>query len=63
MSVQRENALTFDDKFDSRNGLFIAAAITEYDENPEIIEVPEKYGELIINQHRWGLGTNISWER
>ena len=63
MSVQRENALTFDDKFDSSNGLFIAAAITEYDENPEIIEVPEKYGELIINHHRWGLGTNISWER
>ena len=46
MSIQVEGALTYNDKFDSSNGLFIAAALTEYDQNPEIIEIPEKYGEL-----------------
>lgn len=63
MSVKLENALTFDDKFDSSNGLFIAAAITEYDDNPEVIEVPEKYGELVINHYRWGHADSLSWQR
>ena len=62
MSVVLENALTFDDKFGSENGLFIAAGLTEYDSNPEVIEVPEKYGELIIAHHRWGNLSKQSWE-
>ena len=63
MSVKLENALTFDDKFDSSNGLFIAAALTEYDDNPEVIEVPEKYGELVVNHYRWGHSDSLSWKR
>ena len=61
-SVLIEHALTFDDKFESSNGLFVAAAITESSTDPEVIEVPEKYGELIFDHHRWGQSSNLSIE-
>ena len=33
--------------------MFLAAALTEYDGEQEIIERPE-YGELILEQYSWG---------
>ena len=33
--------------------MFLAAALTEYDDEQEIIERPE-YGELILEQYSWG---------
>ena len=59
MDAMMDNALTFEDKFGASNGLFVAAALTEYDDNPEIIEVPEKYGELKIFHYGWGLGEGL----
>ena len=44
MSATIENAFDFNDKFTAKQGLFVAAALTEYDNNTERIEVPEKYG-------------------
>ena len=41
-------------KFTPAEGFFVAAAFTAYDSNPEIIEVPEKYGELVIEHYGWG---------
>ena len=48
-----EGAISFEQKFTAEDGLFIAAALTEYDSNTEIIEKPE-YGELIIEHYGWG---------
>lgn len=48
MSVTVENALDFEYKFDAEQGFFIAAALTEYDSNTEIIEEPEVYGKLVF---------------
>ena len=42
-----EGAFTDQDTFSADDGLFIAAALTEYDENTEVIE-EKRYGELII---------------
>ena len=57
MSTQ-EGALTYDDKFTASDGLFLAAALTEYDSNTEVIE-EERYGELIIEHYGWGYGEGI----
>ena len=54
MSATIENAFDFNDKFTAKQGLFVAAALTEYDNNTERIEVPEKYGELVIEHFGWG---------
>ena len=54
----REKALTFDDQFTAENGLFLAAALTRYDGDTEIIERPE-YGELKISHWRWGFKDGI----
>ena len=45
----------FDDSevFGSKDGFFMAAALTHYDSNPEIVESPE-YGELLIEHYGWG---------
>ena len=48
-----ENAFDYSDKFSAEEGLFIAAAITEYDNNTEVLE-EAKYGELIIKHFDWG---------
>ena len=52
MSTQ-EDALTHDYKFTAEDGLFLAAALTEYDSNTEVIEDP-RYGELVIEHYGWG---------
>ena len=39
--------------------MFIAAALTEYDSNTERIEVPEKYGELVIEHYGWGYDDGV----
>ena len=48
-----EHSLDYRDHFTSEQGLFIAAALTEYDENTEIIE-DSRYGELVIDHYGWG---------
>ena len=53
MSSLAEQAIDFNLKFGKDNGFFIAAALTEYDSNPEIIE-DAKYGELVIDHYGWG---------
>ena len=53
MGVLIENHFDFDYKFDADQGFFLAAAITAYDGDTEIVERPE-YGELIIEQYGWG---------
>ena len=53
MSSTMENFFDYEYKFDSTQGLFVAAAITEYDLNTEIIEKPEM-GELVIEHYGWG---------
>mmetsp|Transcript_10769 Transcript_10769/g.13475 ORF Transcript_10769/g.13475 Transcript_10769/m.13475 type:complete len:260 (+) Transcript_10769:65-844(+) len=42
------------ERFNAENdGFFVAAALTNYDSNTEIIEKPE-YGELLIEHYGWG---------
>ena len=53
MSALVENEFDFMKNFDTEQGFFVAAALTEYDSNREIIEKPE-YGELIIEHYGWG---------
>ena len=43
-----EFAIDYKEKFSAENGLFIAAALTEYNSDPEIIEDKEVYGELVL---------------
>ena len=60
MSAVSEFAISDDVKFTTEEGFFVAAALTEYDSNTEIIEVPEKYGELIIEHYGWGYENGAS---
>ena len=53
MSALVENEFDYKKNFDTEQGFFVAAALTEYDSNREIIEKPE-YGELIIENYGWG---------
>jgi len=53
-----EGSLTFDDTFTAEDGFFLAAALTAYDGETEIIE-DEKYGELIIEHYGWGYSDGI----
>ena len=53
MSALVEYGLDHNYRFSTDQGFFVAAALTEYDSNTEIIEVPEKYGELVIEHHGW----------
>ena len=53
MSALDENVIDFNQKFTVEDGLFIAAAISEYDSNPEVIE-EARYGELILEHYGWG---------
>ena len=53
MSALVENEFDYEKRFDTESGFFVAAALTEYDSNTEIIEKPE-YGELIVEHYGWG---------
>ena len=48
-----DHEITQEDKFDSTQGLYIAAGLTAYDGNREFIE-DKKYGELVFEYWRWG---------
>ena len=48
-----EGAIDQEFKFSADDGLFIAAALTEYDSNTEVIE-EKRYGELVIEHYGWG---------
>ena len=47
------DAIDYNEKFDSSKGFFVAAALTAYDNETEVIEDPT-YGELVIEQFGWG---------
>ena len=53
MGNNAEGAYTYDNTFTADDGMFIAAALTEYDSNTDIIE-DKKYGELVIQHYGWG---------
>ena len=52
MSTQTD-AITHEFKFTAEDGFFLAAALTEYDNNTEVIE-DLSYGELVIEHYYWG---------
>ena len=58
MSALVENEFDYEKSFDTESGFFVAAALTEYDSNTEIIEKAE-YGELIIEHYGWGYDEGI----
>ena len=58
MSALMENSVDFTTTFETKDGFFVAAALTEYDSNTEIVE-EEPYGELIIEHYGWGYGDGI----
>ena len=47
-----EDVIDPSEKFTYDEGLFLAAGITEYDNNPEMIE-DLKYGELVFDIFSW----------
>ena len=53
MQAAEDSAIMPDEVFGSGDGLFLAAALTEYNSDPSRIEKPE-YGELRIEQYGWG---------
>lgn len=59
MSALMENAIDHSEKFSYEDGFFVAAALTAYDSNTEVVE-EERYGELIIEHYGWGYGDGIS---
>ena len=58
MSALLENYIDFTTPFQTQNGFFVAAALTAYDSETEVIE-EERYGELIIEHYGWGYGEGI----
>ena len=53
-----ENKVDFTETFGPEQGFYVAAALTEYDTNTEIIE-EAKYGELIIEFNGWGYSDEL----
>ena len=53
MGNYAEGAYTYENTFTAEDGMFIAAALTEYDSNPDVIE-EKRYGELVIEHYGWG---------
>ena len=51
-----ENAVSVDDKFDTSRGFYVTAALTYYDSETEVLEDPDKYGELVAEHFQWGNG-------
>ena len=54
-----EGAFDYSEKFTAEDGFFVAAALTEYNSNTELIEEP-RYGELVIEHVGWGNEEYIS---
>ena len=54
-SFTDERSISYNEKFTSEDGLYVAAALTDSYHNKEI-QVEEKYGELIFAHHGWGYG-------
>ena len=54
-----ESAYSTEDTFSADDSFFIAAALTAYDSNTEIIE-EKKYGELVIEHQVWGDGVSVA---
>ena len=49
-----DNAIDASEQFTaSSDDFFVAAALTQFDSNPEIVE-SEEYGELLIEHYGWG---------
>ena len=61
MSALFDGAIDYSEKFTAEDGFFIAASLTDYDNNLESIEEP-KYGELIIEHYGWGYGDGVKSE-
>jgi len=53
MEANHENNIDEDDPFSYQDGFFVAAALTEFNNDPEPVERPE-YGELHIEHYGWG---------
>ena len=58
MSALLENAIDQDYQFTHEDGLFVAAALTQFDAETESIE-DWRYGELIFEQYGWGYDSSI----
>ena len=58
MSALDENVIDYTEKFTKEDGFFVAAAITEYDSNPESIE-EARYGELVIEHYAWSASGHV----
>ena len=53
-----ENEIDFTETFGPDQGFFVAAALTAYDSNTEIIE-EARYGELVIDFYGWGYSDEL----
>ena len=61
-SALKENALTQDDIFTAKDGFFVAAALTRFNNDREI-EEDWRYGELVISTFGWGYTDKIEGNR
>ena len=52
-SIARDHFQDNEEFSSADNGFFLAAALTNYDSNTEVLEKPE-YGELLIEHYGWG---------
>ena len=62
MSALDENKIDFNYKFSGEDGFFLAAALTAYDTERNIIE-EERYGELVIELYGWGYDGGIGFSK
>ena len=62
MSTLKENAISQDQKFTAKDGFFVAAALTKFDNEKESIE-DWTYGELVFSNFGWGYEDGISAKR
>ena len=62
MSATEVDAIDYWEKFDYSNGFYVAAAITAYDAETEIVEDPT-YGELIFEHYGWGYDGGLKSQR
>ena len=59
MGALLERAVPYTEPFNAINdGFFLAAALTDYDTNEEIVE-EDRYGELFIEHYGWGYSDGI----
>ena len=60
MMNQLDGAISHDFRFTAdEHGFFVAAALTEYDSNTEVIE-EARYGELVFEHYGWGNENDIA---